>query len=49
MLVNRVGDFGLVLGLISIFYFVGSLDYSVVFASVPQLSESVVSDEGFFA
>ena len=49
MLVNRVGDFGLVLGLISIFYFTGSLDYSVVFACVPQLSESVVCSEGFFA
>lgn len=35
MLVNRVGDLGLVLGLCGIFLTFKSLDYSVVFALSP--------------
>nr|AMN87282.1 NADH dehydrogenase subunit 5 [Pyropia endiviifolia] len=33
LVVNRVGDFGLSLGIFSIFYLFGSLDYELVFAS----------------
>ncbi|CAM9119604.1 unnamed protein product [Choristocarpus tenellus] len=36
ILVNRVGDFGLALGIFAIFYSFGAVDYSTVFALVPQ-------------
>jgi len=36
-LVNRVGDFGFVLGIGLVFAFVGSLDYATVFKSAPAL------------
>jgi len=32
---NRIGDFGLLLGILLLFYFVRSLDFSVVFALAP--------------
>lgn len=35
MLVNRVGDFGLALGIFGIYYEFKAVDYSTVFASVP--------------
>jgi proton-translocating NADH-quinone oxidoreductase chain L len=38
MLVNRVGDFGLVLGMLVIFVKCGSLDYGVIFAMAPHIS-----------
>src|SRR5579859_3271080 len=37
-LVNRVGDFGFLLGIALVLYYTGSLDYSVVFAKAPQLA-----------
>ncbi len=37
-LVNRVGDFGFLLGIATILYFTGSLDYGQVFASADKLS-----------
>ncbi len=37
-LVNRVGDFGLILGLGLVLTYVGSLDYHVVFSNANQLS-----------
>lgn len=40
MLVNRVGDFGLALGIFGIFICFGAVDYSTVFALAPQLSSS---------
>ena len=36
-LVNRVGDFGLALGIFLIFYFFGTLNYSDVFEQIPQI------------
>ncbi len=36
-LVNRVGDFGFVLGIALIFAFIGSLDYATVFKAAPEL------------
>ncbi len=36
-LVNRVGDFGFLLGIALILYYTGSLDYATVFAKAPQL------------
>nr|YP_010127838.1 NADH dehydrogenase subunit 5 [Lessonia flavicans]QPP20365.1 NADH dehydrogenase subunit 5 [Lessonia flavicans] len=38
MLVNRVGDFGLALGIFCIFICFGAVDYATVFALAPQLS-----------
>jgi proton-translocating NADH-quinone oxidoreductase chain L len=38
MLVNRVGDFGLALGMLVVFYNCGTLDYATVFAMAPHLS-----------
>src|SRR5579862_7864910 len=37
-LVNRVGDFGFVLGIAGVLYFTGSLDYDHVFASAPFIA-----------
>lgn len=37
MLVNRVGDFGLPLGIFGFFISFGAVDYATVFALVPQL------------
>ena len=40
MLVNRVGDFGLALGIMGIFTLFKSVDFSTVFACAPSLAES---------
>ncbi len=37
-LVNRVGDFGFVLGIAGVVYFTGSLDYKDAFAAVPLIA-----------
>jgi NADH-quinone oxidoreductase subunit L len=39
-LVNRVGDFGFVLGIAGVVYFTGSLDYRDAFAAAPQIAQS---------
>ena len=36
-LVNRVGDLGLILGIAAIYFITGSLDYDVVFKSIPSI------------
>ena len=36
MIVNRVGDFGLALGIMAIYYQFKAVDYSTVFAAAPQ-------------
>jgi NADH-quinone oxidoreductase subunit L len=41
-LVNRVGDFGFLLGIAAIYYYFGSLDYAAVFAIAPQHAASTV-------
>lgn len=47
-LVNRVGDFGFILALALILSYCSSLDYSVLFAQLPQLShESIQLLPGF--
>lgn len=40
--VNRVGDFGLMLGLAAIFYLFGSLDYETVFFAAQSMSDRVL-------
>src|SRR5262249_8845496 len=41
-LVNRVGDFGFLLGIASIFVYLNSLDYAEVFAAAPKLAQSTI-------
>jgi NADH-quinone oxidoreductase subunit L len=36
-LVNRVGDFGFLLGIAAVLYFLGTMDYATAFASAPSL------------
>nr|YP_011007958.1 NADH dehydrogenase subunit 5 [Chorda asiatica]QWK44430.1 NADH dehydrogenase subunit 5 [Chorda asiatica]WBP69789.1 NADH dehydrogenase subunit 5 [Chorda asiatica] len=43
MLVNRVGDFGLALGIFGIFTCFGAVDYATVFALAPQLSAYTIT------
>jgi NADH-quinone oxidoreductase subunit L len=41
-LVNRIGDFGFVLGIAAILRYTGSLDYATVFANAGQLAQAQV-------
>jgi len=45
-IVNRVGDMGLAIALMVLFAGVGSVDYGVVFAAAPQLSEGTLNAVG---
>jgi NADH-quinone oxidoreductase subunit L len=45
-LVNRVGDFGFILGIAAIVMYAGSLDYATVFASAPQMANLTISLAG---
>jgi NADH:ubiquinone oxidoreductase subunit 5 (subunit L)/multisubunit Na+/H+ antiporter MnhA subunit len=42
MIVNRIGDFGLALGIFMIYLFFQSMEYSSVFAMVPFFAEQKV-------
>ncbi len=42
-LVNRVGDFGFILGIAAVAMYFGSLDYAEVFARAPELADTQVS------
>ena len=42
-LVNRVGDFGFLLGIAAVLYFTGSLDYATVFSKTEALSGQTIS------
>ncbi|HEV7715152.1 MAG TPA: NADH-quinone oxidoreductase subunit L, partial [Steroidobacteraceae bacterium] len=41
-LVNRVGDFGFVLGIAGLVYFTNSLDYKDAFAAAPQIAQATL-------
>ncbi len=41
-LVNRVGDFGFLLGIAMVLMYFGTLDYATVFAQAPQIAEQSV-------
>jgi NADH-quinone oxidoreductase subunit L len=41
-LVNRVGDFGFVLGIAGVLYYTGSLHYSDAFAAAPQMATQML-------
>jgi NADH-quinone oxidoreductase subunit L len=47
MLVNRVGDVGLALGICLIFLTFKSVDYAIVFAMVPCVIEKNITFLGF--
>ncbi len=42
-LVNRVGDFGFLLGIAAVLYWFGTLDYATVFANAPTIRDVTVS------
>ncbi len=42
-LVNRVGDFGFLLGIATVLFFTGSLDYAQVFAGAGHLAEAKIA------
>ena len=42
-LVNRVGDFGLALGIFLIFYLFGTVNYDEVFLKIPELVNKEIS------
>ncbi len=42
-LVNRVGDFGFLLGIACVLMYFGSLDYAAVFAAAPGLEQTTIS------
>ena len=48
-LVNRVGDFGFLLGIALLLYYTGSLDYATVFAKAPQLTGQGITLVGGYA
>ena len=41
-LVNRVGDFGFILGIAAVAMYFGSLDYKEVFAAAPQFADATI-------
>ena len=45
--VNRVGDFGFLLGILAIFYVYGSLDFNTVFSTTPQIEGKSFEFLGF--
>lgn len=45
-LVNRVGDFGFLLGIAAVVMYAGSLDYQEVFAAAPQMANQSISIVG---
>lgn len=47
LVVNRVGDFGLSLGIFTLFYLFRSLDYATIFACVPLYSNYYIVFMGF--
>ena len=45
-LVNRVGDFGFLLGIAGVLYYTGSLDYEVAFRQAPQIATQTLHVAG---
>ena len=41
-IVNRIGDFGFILGVAAIVYFTGSLDYQTVFNQAPEIASRTI-------
>jgi NADH-quinone oxidoreductase subunit L len=47
MVINRIGDFGLALGIFSIYFVFNSVEYSTVFALAPFFEHETLSFLGF--
>jgi NADH-quinone oxidoreductase subunit L len=47
--VNRVGDFGFLLGIFSVFMLIGSIDFETIFAGAPGLSGKTIDFFGWHA
>ncbi len=47
LIVNRIGDFGLSLGIFTIFFVFGAVDYSTVFAIASDFSNNALILFGF--
>jgi NADH-quinone oxidoreductase subunit L len=47
MVINRIGDFGLALGIFSVYYVFNSVEYSTVFALAPFFQHEVLCFLGF--
>jgi NADH-quinone oxidoreductase subunit L len=47
--VNRVGDFGFLLGIFSVFMLIGSVDFETIFAGAPGLSGKTIDFFGWHA
>jgi NADH-quinone oxidoreductase subunit L len=48
-IVNRVGDFGFLLGIFAIFALIGSIDFETIFAAAPGLSGKTIDFLGWHA
>jgi NADH-quinone oxidoreductase subunit L len=47
--VNRIGDFGFLLGIFSVFMLIGSIDFETIFAGAPGLSGKTIDFFGWHA
>jgi len=47
MVVNRIGDIGLALGIFTIYYVFNSIDYATVFALAPLFKNQTLNFLGF--
>jgi len=47
MIVNRIGDIGLALGIFLIYYVYNSIDYATVFALTPSLYKESINFLGY--
>jgi len=47
MVVNRIGDIGLALGIFTIYYVFNTIDYSTVFALAPSFKNQTLNFLGF--
>ena len=45
--VNRVGDFGLILGIATLFFTIGSVDYDTVFKAIPEIADKTFPFLGY--
>jgi NADH-quinone oxidoreductase subunit L len=45
--VNRIGDFGFILGIFAVFYLFGSLQFDTVFAAAPQVAKGTLNFLGY--
>jgi NADH-quinone oxidoreductase subunit L len=45
--VNRVGDFGLILGIATLFLTIGSVDFDTVFAAIPEIADKSFNFVGY--